>query len=96
MLKRILYKRIRGKTMYRALRFLISYLVSCFAVYLSGFGALLDDVIPGMAATIFLLFSLIIAVIIFFIWEMYLKFKDKIENLTKRIEELEEKAKEKL
>ena len=78
------------KALFRALRFLVSYLVSGVAVYLSGYGNLMEDVMPDVAARTFLLSTLVIAVIVMLIWEMYLGFRNRINDLTKRIEELEQ------
>ena len=77
------------KVMFKALRFLISYLVSGVAVYLSGYGNLMEDVMPDVAARTFLLSTLVIAIIVTLVWEMYLK----IIELTRRIEELEQNKK---
>lgn len=77
------------KALFSVLRFLISYLVSGMAVYLSGYGNLMEDVMPDVATRIFLLSTLVIAVIVMLIWEMYLRFRNKINDLIKRIEELE-------
>ena len=74
------------KALIKVLRFLISYFVSFAALYLSGYGNLMEKVEPGTAARIFLLSALVIAVILALIWEMYLK----IISLTKRIEEIEQ------
>ena len=78
------------KVLFRASRFLISCLVSCVIVYLSGYGNLMENLMPDLATRTFLLSSLVIAVIIMLIWEMYLIFRNKINDLTKRIEELEQ------
>ena len=77
------------KVMFKALRFLISYLVSGVVVYLSGYGNLMEDVMPDVAARTFLLSTLVIAIIVTLVWEMYLK----IIDLTRRIEELEQNKK---
>ena len=74
------------KVLFKALRFLISYLVSGVAEYLSGYENLMEDVMPDVAAMTFLLFALVIAIIVTLVWEMYLK----IIDLTKRIEEIEQ------
>ena len=81
------------KVMFRALRFFISCLVSGVGVYLSGYGNLMEDIMPDVATSTFLLSTLVIAVIVMLIWEMYLGFKKKINDLTKRIEELEQNKK---
>ena len=43
------------KALIKVLRFLISYFVSFAALYLSGYGDLMENVEPGTAARIFLL-----------------------------------------
>ena len=78
------------KALFRALRFLVSYLVSGVAVYLSGYGNLMEDVVPDVATRTFLLATLVIAVMAMLIWEMYLGFRNRINDLTKRIEEFEQ------
>ncbi|MBQ9940072.1 MAG: hypothetical protein IJO74_00825 [Clostridia bacterium] len=50
----------------------------------------MENLMPDLATRTFLLSSLVIAVIIMLIWEMYLIFRNKINDLTKRIEELEQ------
>ena len=77
------------KAIFRTLRFLISYLVSGVVIYLSGYGNLMKDVMPDVATRTFLLSTLVIAIIVTLVWEMYLK----IIDLTKRIEELEQNKK---
>lgn len=77
------------KVMFRVLRFLVSYLVSGVVVFLSGYGNLMENVMPDVATRTFLLSTLVIAIIVMLIWEMYLGFRNKINDLTKRIDELE-------
>ena len=74
------------KVLFKALRFLISYLMSGVAVYLSGYGNLIKDIMPDVAARTFLLSPLVIAIIVTLVWEMYLK----IIALTKRIKKIEQ------
>ncbi len=78
------------KILFRVLRFLVSYLVSGVAVYLSGYGNLMEDVMPDVAARTFLLSTLVIAIMLFLIWEIYLDCKNKIAELSRRIDKLEE------
>lgn len=73
------------KALYKALRLLISYLISGVALYLSGYGSLMNNVHPDAAARIFLLSTLILGVIVALIWEMYLKMRD----LSRRVEKIE-------
>ena len=78
--------------MNKFLRFLICYLVSFAALYLSGYGNLMGDIAESLAVTTFLGSALILAIFAFLLWEIYLGFKTKIAVLTKRIEELEQKS----
>ena len=75
------------KILQKGLRFLASYIISGAALYLSGYGNLVENVAPPKGEITFFLFSLIIAVIVTLIWEMYLK----IIDLSKRLEEMEER-----
>jgi len=73
------------KILFKGLRFLASYIISGAALYLSGYGNLVENVAPPKGEITFFLFSLIIAVIVTLLWEMYLK----IIDLSKRLEEME-------
>lgn len=75
------------KILQKGLRFLASYIISGAALYLSGYGNLVENVAPPKGEITFFLLSLIIAVIVTLIWEMYLK----IIDLSKRLEEMEER-----
>ena len=75
------------KILFKILRFLASYIISGVAIYLSGYGNLVENVAPPKGEITFFLFSLIIAVIVTLIWELYLK----IIDLSKRLEEMEER-----
>lgn len=75
------------KVLFKALRFLISYFVSTVAIYISGYGNLLENIAPAKAAPRFFLSTLVIAIIVTLIWEMYLK----IIDLSKRLKEIEER-----
>lgn len=74
------------KIIFKVLRFLASYIISGAALYLSGYRYLVENVAPPKGATTFFLFSLIIAVIVTLIWELYLK----VNRLAKRLETLEQ------
>ena len=76
--------------MKRALRILICYFVSFIAVYLSGYGNLMNDISESLAVITFFGAVFVLSIIFVLIWEMYLGFRNKISNLTKRIEELEQ------
>ena len=75
------------KILQKGLRFLASYIISGAALYISGYGNLVENVAPPKGEITFFLFSLIIAVIVTLIWEMYLK----IIDLSKRLAEMEER-----
>lgn len=79
--------------MKRVLRFLVCFVVLLAALWLSGYGNLMNDISESLAITSFIGASVVLAIIAFLIWEMYLHFKNKIAVLTKKIEELEEKLK---
>lgn len=74
------------KILFKGLRFLASYIISGVAIYLSGYGNLVENVAPPKGEITFFLFSLIIAVIVTLIWELYLK----VNRLAKRLETLEQ------
>ncbi len=76
------------KILFRVLRFLASYLVSGVAVYMSGYGNLMEDVMPDVAARTFLLSTVVISIMLFLIWEIYLDYKNKIAELSRRIDKL--------
>ena len=76
--------------MKRALRVLICCFVSFIAVYLSGYGNLMNDISESLVVTTFLGAVFVLSIVFILIWEMYLGFRNKISNLTKRIEELEQ------
>ena len=76
--------------MKRALRILICYFVSFIAVYVSGYENLMNDISESLAVATFLGAVFVLSIIFVLIWEMYLGFRNKISNLTKRIEELEQ------
>lgn len=69
------------KVLFKALRFLISYFVSGVAVYFSGYGNLMNNVMPDVAARTFFCTALVLAIVVALVWEMYLK----IIDLSKRI-----------
>lgn len=74
------------KILFKILRFLASYIISGVAIYLGGYRILVENVAPPKGSTTFFLFSLIIAVIVTLIWELYLK----VNRLAKRLETLEQ------
>ena len=72
------------KALYRALRLLVSCIVSAIPVYLCLF-RMLDNANPDVAARTFLLSTLVVGVIVTLIWEMHLKIRD----LSKRVDKIE-------
>ena len=80
--------------MMRILRIAACYLLSCAALYLCGYGNLLEAVpSPEKAAAVFLLTALIPAALAAGLWETYLGQKKRIDELSRRVEALEEKEK---
>ena len=75
--------------MKKVVRFLICYILSCGAVYLSGYGNLMNEISPSLATTTFLFSALVLSVIAFLMLELYLSHKNKIRELTTRVERLE-------
>lgn len=75
----------------KILNFFICFLCSAAAVYLSGYGNLTLKLDEGLAVMTFLGVSLLLAVIVMMILELYLANKSKIKELNKKIEELENK-----
>ena len=75
--------------MKKILRFLICYAVSLIALYISGYGNLVNDISESLAVTSFLLSALIIAVITALIWEIHLNCKNKMQELSDRLDKLE-------
>lgn len=78
--------------MKRALSALICFVVSFIIVYLSGYGNLMNDISESLAITTFIGAVLVLSIILILLWEMHLSLKGKINDLSKRIEELEEKS----
>ena len=79
--------------MMKILRFLVCFLVSFAAVYLGGYGNLVNDVSPPLAVYTFLGVVIVLSIITFLLWEMYLSLKAQISELSSRVVELEEKNK---
>lgn len=75
--------------MKKIIRFLLCYVISFLALYLSGYVNLMDHVSPSLATTTFFLSALVLAVITAFILEMYLSFKTEINELSERVDKLE-------
>ena len=79
--------------MKKILRFLICYAVSLIALYISGYGNLVNDISESLAVTSFLLSALIIAVITALIWEIHLNCKNKMQELSNALTSLKQKTK---
>lgn len=77
--------------MKRALRICICLIVSFIVVLLSGYGNLMNDISESLAVTTFLGTMLVLSIFLVLLWELFLSFQVKINELAKRIEELEEK-----
>ena len=77
--------------MKRALRICICLIVSFIVVLLSGYGNLMNDISETLAFTTFLGAMLVLSIFLVLLWELFLSFQVKINELAKRIEELEEK-----
>ena len=74
----------------KLLRYALSFLVSFFGLYLSGFPNLLSDLHPNTATWSAFGAAFIVSLIVFAIFEMYLSFKKKFDDLVYRVSELEE------
>ena len=77
--------------MWKLFRFFVCVVISFAVVYLSGYGNLMNDISESLAVTTFCGGGIVLSVIVFLIWEIYLSNKNKINEMTQRIEELENK-----
>ena len=77
--------------MKRVIRFFVCCIISFVVVYLSGYGNLMNDISESLAITTLLGAVLVLSILVFLVIEMYLNFKNKISQLSKRIDELENK-----
>ena len=76
--------------MKRVLRILLCIVASFAALYLTGFGWLMDDMTNGSRIVwLFLGTSLLFATIFVLLWELYLHSKRENSELTERVDELE-------
>ena len=75
----------------RILRFLICCIISFAVVYLSGYGNLMNNIAESLAVSTFCGASIVLSIVIFLLLEMHLSYKNKISELSKRIDELENK-----
>ena len=76
--------------MMKVVRFFICFMISFAIVSLSGYGNLMNDISDSLAATTFIATILIITIFLSVLVEIYLNLRNKINSLTKRIEELEQ------
>lgn len=77
--------------MVRIFRFFVCCIVSFAVVYLSGYGNLMKDLTDSLVITTFGGALIVLSIVLFLIWELYLSNKRKINELTQRIDELENK-----
>jgi len=70
----------------KILRYALCFIVSYFGLYLSGFPNPVSDLHPNTATRSALGAVFIVSLIVFAILEMYLKFKNKIDDLLYRVE----------
>ena len=77
--------------MKRVIRFFVCCIISFVVVYLSGYGNLMNDISESLAITTLLGAVLVLSILVFLVIEMYLNFKNQISQLSKRIDELENK-----
>ena len=73
------------------LKFFACLLISFLAIDISGYRNLLNNISESLAVTSYLGTVFVLTVIIFVIWELYSENKAKIDQLNKRIDELERK-----
>ena len=71
------------------IRIIVCTFSSFAAVYISGYGNLMNDISESLAITSFIGAVVILSAIIFLVWELHSANKSRIEQLNKRIEELE-------
>jgi uncharacterized SAM-binding protein YcdF (DUF218 family) len=79
--------------MKRTIRILLCIIASFLIVYLSGYGNLMNDLSDSLAVTTFIGAVIALSILVILILEMYLGFKRKINDLTKRVDEIEQKQK---
>lgn len=79
--------------MKRLLRCFVCVLVSFVAVYLSGYGNIMNDTTPSLAAAAFIGGVVVLSILVILLLEMYLYFKEKINELSEQINKLIKKDK---
>ena len=78
----------------KILRFLLCFAISFVSVYLSGYKLFVNDIHPTSGIMGFFGAVLVFSIIAFVILERFLKLQKKIDDLSYRVEQLEEKDKE--
>lgn len=81
--------------MNRFLRFLTCLASSFVAVWISGYGNLMNAISESLAITAFLGAVFVLGLLFFLLWEVRLGYKKEIKRLSSRIEALEESLKDK-
>lgn len=80
----------------KILRYALCFFIAFFGVYLGGVVNLVNNDIPeSMAISSFFGVVVLVSLIIYGLLEMYLNFKKKIDDLVWRVEQLEERMKDK-
>ena len=76
--------------MKRALRILLCYVASFAGLWLIGFGWLMSSMENGsQMAWLFLGSALVLSLVFTLIWELYLHGKDRMQEMSLRVDELE-------
>lgn len=79
----------------KVLRFLLCFAISFVSVYVSGYKHFVNDIHPDTAIIGFFGAVLVFSIFAFVILESFLKLQKKIDELSYRIEQLEENRQEK-
>ena len=80
----------------KILRYALCFFIAFFGVYLGGVVNLVNnDISESMAISSFFGVVVLVSLIIYGLLEMYLNFKKKIDDLVWRVEQLEERMKDK-
>ena len=82
-----------GITMKRLIRIVICIVASGIFLFLSGYGNLLNDISPSLAVTSFIGMTILFSIITILLWEMHLNTNEKINILSKEVNDLKEKIK---
>lgn len=80
----------------KILRYALCFFIAFFGVYLGGVVNLVNnDISESMAISSFFGVVVLVSLIVYGLLEMYLNFKKKIDDLVWRVEQLEERMKDK-